>query len=111
MTGYELGDLVLVPFPFADLTGIKKRPAVIVSTAEYHRQRRDIIIMAVTSQFRPTAGDVPVAEWEAAGLIKPSVLKPVLATIARDRIIRRLGRLGPRDRNALLALLRSIVGE
>jgi hypothetical protein len=31
MTGYDFGDIVLVPFPFTDQSGIKKRPAVIVS--------------------------------------------------------------------------------
>jgi hypothetical protein len=30
-TDYRFGDLVLVPFPFTDQTGIKKRPAVVVS--------------------------------------------------------------------------------
>ena len=27
---YAFGDVVLVPFPFTDQTGIKKRPAVVV---------------------------------------------------------------------------------
>jgi mRNA interferase MazF len=34
-TGYSFGDVVLVPFPFTDQSGIKKRPAVIVSSAAY----------------------------------------------------------------------------
>ena len=29
---YAFGDVVLVPFPFTDQTGIKKRPAVVVSS-------------------------------------------------------------------------------
>ncbi len=33
-TGYSFGDIVLVPFPFTDQSGIKKRPAVVVSSAE-----------------------------------------------------------------------------
>ena len=33
-TGYSFGDVVLVPFPFTDQSGSKKRPAVIVSSAE-----------------------------------------------------------------------------
>ena len=31
-TAYQFGDLVLVPFPFTDQTGIKKRPAIVVSS-------------------------------------------------------------------------------
>lgn len=50
MTNYEFGDVVLVPFPFTDLTTIKKRPAVVVSSADYQRERSDLILIAVTSQ-------------------------------------------------------------
>jgi mRNA interferase MazF len=35
MISYDFGDIVLVPFPFTDQSGIKKRPAVIVSSAAY----------------------------------------------------------------------------
>jgi mRNA-degrading endonuclease toxin of MazEF toxin-antitoxin module len=48
-TGYSFGDVVLVPFPFTDQSGSKKRPAVIVSSADYQAQRRDLVIMAITS--------------------------------------------------------------
>ena len=39
-TSYSFGEIVLVPFPFTDQTGIKKRPAVIVSSAAYNVARR-----------------------------------------------------------------------
>ncbi len=83
MTGYEFGDIVLVPFPFTDQSATKRRPAVVISSQVYHRVRPDLIIMAVTSQ-RPTTGsvgEVDVRDWREAGLLKPSVIKPVLTTI------------------------------
>jgi len=81
-TSYSFGDIVLVPFPFTDQTGIKKRPAVIISSAAYNTARRDVVIMAVTSQSRPTGiGEVQVKDWKGAGLIKPSVIKPVIKSI------------------------------
>jgi len=50
------GDVVLVPFPFTDQSGTKRRPAVVISSASYHANRRDIVIMAITSQVRQPLG-------------------------------------------------------
>lgn len=81
-TGSRFGDIVLVPFPFTDQTGLKKRPAVDVSSDAYHRKRIDVVVMALSSQVlrSPDAvGEVLIAEWREAGLPKPSVIKPVFA--------------------------------
>jgi mRNA interferase MazF len=111
--GCEFGDVVLVPFPFTDQTTTKKRPAVVVSSDTYHRDRPDVILMAVTSQVRPAAGvgEVAVQRWKEAGLLKPSVLKPLLATVERGLLIRKLGRLKEQDRDALQRALKAILGE
>lgn len=103
MTGYSFGDLVLVPFPFTDLSAAKKRPAVIISSTAYHQARPDVIVMAVTSQLRPATilGEVLVQHWQAAGLLKPSVIKPVITTLERTLLIKTLGRLQEDDRRAL----------
>ena len=76
----SFGDVVLVPFPFTDQSGAKKRPAVIVSGSAYNASRRDLVIMAITNQVRQPFGfaEALVTDWQFAGLIKPSVLKPVL---------------------------------
>ena len=111
--GCEFGDIVLVPFPFTDQTATKKRPAVVVSSDAYHRDRPDVILMAVTSQLRPAAGigEVAVQRWKEAGLLKPSVLKPLLATVEKGLVIRKLGRLEAPDRQVLLRELQTILGE
>jgi mRNA-degrading endonuclease toxin of MazEF toxin-antitoxin module len=112
-TGCEFGDVVLVPFPFTDQTTTKKRPAVVVSSEAYHRDRPDVILMAVTSQVRPAAGvgETAVQRWKEAGLLKPSVLKPLLATVEKGLVIRKLGKLEDPDRDALRQSLEAILGE
>jgi mRNA interferase MazF len=112
-TDMEFGDIVLVPFPFTDQTAAKQRPAVVVSSSAYQRDRPDLIILAVTSQVRPRSnfGEAAIAQWEEAGLIKPSVLKPLLATIERGLVRRKLGRLGSEDRDTLRRVLDEIIGE
>ncbi len=112
MTGFEFGDVVLVPFPFTDQTATKKRPAVVVNSLAYHQHRPDLIVMAVTSQVQPAPalGDVPVSEWRHAGLLKPSVVKPVLTTIEARLVIKKLGRLHEADAGALKQALAVILG-
>lgn len=109
---YNFGDVVLVPFPFTDQTAIKKRPAIVVSSAEYHRQRQDLIFMPITSQitFRSVFGEVTLVHWKEAGLPKPSVTKPILATLENGLVIRQLGTLRQEDIKAIQRTLRMIVG-
>ena len=106
------GDVVLVPFPFTDQTASKQRPAVVISTAAYNAARPDIILMAVTSQLRASAafGEVWLSNWQAAGLLKPSAVKPVIATLEASLVIRQLGTLVSDDANALRSALDAIIG-
>lgn len=112
MTGYEFGDIVLVPFPFTDQSATKRRPAVVISSSAYHRVRPDLIIMAITSQ-PPTAGalgEVVIGDWREAGLLKPSVLKPVLTTIDTALLVKKLGRLNGPDQVLLRQAIAQIIG-
>jgi mRNA interferase MazF len=111
-TGYSFGDVVLVPFPFTDQSGGKKRPAVIVSSADYQARRRDLVIMAITSQVRPRPAfaEFNVVAWKTAGLIAPSAVKPVLATIEKRLVLKTLGQLQPADIRSLRTSLDQILG-
>ena len=86
-------DVVLVPFPFTDQSGTKKRPAVIVSSHGYNASRRDTVIMAITSQVRTPLGfgEAMLGDWQGAGLVKESVLKPVFTTIEQGLVVRVMG--------------------
>ena len=108
----RFGDVVLVPFPFTDQTALKQRPAVVVSSAAYNRAKPDLILMAVTSQFRqaPTLGEVWLQDWQAAGLLKPSVVKPLIASLEQGLILRQLGALAPKDLDAMRLSLSQILG-
>jgi mRNA interferase MazF len=111
MTGFDFGDVVLVPFPFTDQSTIKKRPAVVVSSARYNSERPDVIIMAITSQLRSESPfDVPVIDWQSANLLKPSAIKPLIATVEQRLILKRLGALTPRDLQAAAQGLKQLLG-
>lgn len=112
MSDYDFGDVVLVPFPFTDQSTTKQRPAVVVSSTRYHAERPDLILMAVTSMRRdsPPVGELSVRGWQAAGLLKPSAIKPILTTIEKRLVRKRLGMLNDDDRAGLRQALALILG-
>jgi mRNA interferase MazF len=109
---FEFGDVVLAPFPFTNQAASKQRPAVIVSNQTYNRVRPDVVIMAITSQIRSilALNEASVSEWRAAGLLKPSVIKPVFATLQQALIIRQLGVLATIDQTVLREIIAQTLG-
>jgi len=109
---FEFGDVVLVPFPFTSHAASKRRPAAIVSNAAYARARPDLVLMAITGQLRPRLDDhdLVLADWAAAGLVKPSAVKPVFATLEQTLVLREMGRLGEADAAALRRLIAGVIG-
>ena len=103
------GEVVLVPFPFTDQTAAKRRPAAVVSAQAYNARHPDIVLMPITSQLRADArpDDAVIEQWQAAGLLKPSAIKPVIATVEQSLVIRSLGRLAEADCKMLGAILGS----
>jgi mRNA interferase MazF len=105
--GYEIGDVVVVRFPFTSQEAAKQRPAAVISSAAYNSNRPDIVLLAITSQIRSPLGfgEALIKDWQAAGLLKPSVFKPILFTIEQTLVRKVLGRLSVRDQQAMEQLL------
>ena len=103
MTIYELGDIVLVPFPFSNLLTTKKRPAVVISSTQYNILTADIVIIAITSQTQRVLGigECIIEDYQAAGLYKNSTIKPAIATIEQTLVLKKLGKLSSNDLNSL----------
>jgi mRNA interferase MazF len=102
------GDVLLVPFPFSDLSATKVRPAVVVSSPAYHSAEPDLIMAAITSNVAAATGpmDYVLQDWQTAGLRYPSALKPVLFTLDPAHIIYRIGALTLADQNMVDERLR-----
>jgi mRNA interferase MazF len=111
MTNYNFGDVILVPFPFTDHSSIKQRPSVVISNDAYHLAYLDIIVMAITSQPRANnIGEVFISKWKEAGLLKPSVIKPVFTTLEKSLIIAKLGQLDDVDKQELRKNVFNVLG-
>lgn len=79
MPNSSKNDIILVRYPFSDLSGAKVRPAVVVSAPHVSQ---DIFIVPLTSKTTSLiAGEFPLADWTRAGLNVPTAVKRGLYTI------------------------------
>ncbi len=111
MIVYNKGDVILVPFPFSDQIGSKKRPAIIVSSSNYNKSKPDLIIMALTSQISKTLnlGECVIKDWKQAGLLKQSLIKPLISSIEQTLVLKKLGSLSSTDMTSLNKVLKEIL--
>lgn len=98
---FESFDVVVVPFPFSDRRTVKRRPALIVSSADFNRAHRQSILTMITSTGTDWPSDTMIEGWREAGLNVPCKARFKLFTLDDALIIRRLGRLTKRDANAV----------
>ena len=49
---YNPGDILIVPFPFSDLSAVKQRPVLVLSKREYNLSSEDIIVCGITSNIK-----------------------------------------------------------
>jgi mRNA interferase MazF len=101
--------VVLIPFPFADLTATKARPALVASGRELLNAEGKIVVAAITSNVKAHAGatNLLLTGWRACGLLKPSVVTSWLATLAPDLVLMRIGALNGEQMRAVESRLRA----
>ncbi|MBI3097581.1 MAG: type II toxin-antitoxin system PemK/MazF family toxin [Planctomycetes bacterium] len=109
----DRGDLVLLPFPFTDLSTQKRRPAVVVSPDRLHAVTEDRVVVAVTSNLtaRLPGGAIPLSSRDLVRgrLPAPSLILPgKVFTLHRTLVVKVLGRLRPDTLESLLSALRAL---
>ena len=105
MPSYSRGSVVLVRFPFSDLTSAKVRPGIIVSAPH---QSQDVFVVPLTSKLsRLQQGEFELHDWQAAGLNVASALKRGIFTVHQSLIIKEVGALSARDADELEKSLRA----
>jgi mRNA interferase MazF len=97
MTSFEV---VLVPFPFADLSDVKKRPCLVLSSYKPRSLSEHVVLAMMTSQLSGIRFpfDVELSHATAAGLPKPTLVRlGKIVTLESKLIVKSLGRLHVRD--------------
>ena len=108
MPSYSKSEVILVRYPFSDLSSAKVRPAIIVNASHVSQ---DVIIVPLTSKLSPLlAGEFALADWKAAGLNVASAAKRGLFTIHQSLVIKSIGSLSAADATSLDSSLRVWLG-
>jgi mRNA interferase MazF len=104
MANFSTNDVLLVRYPFTDLTSAKVRPAVVVAGFP---GSPDHIIVPLTSRVTGlAAGEFALADWRDAGLHVPTAVKRGIYTVHASLILKPVGKLNPVDATTLEASLR-----
>jgi mRNA interferase MazF len=94
---FESLEVVVVPFPFTDRLAAKRRPALIVSSANFNRAHRQSILTMITSARGDWPSDVAIRDWRQAGLDVPCKVRFKLFTLDDSLIVRKLWTLSRGD--------------
>jgi mRNA interferase MazF len=104
MPSCSKNDIILVRYPFSDLSSSKVRPAVVVGAPHVSQ---DIIIAPLTSKTSPLLeGEFVLSEWAAAGLNVVTAVKRGLYTVHESLVIKVIGQLVDADAEQLEQSLR-----
>lgn len=108
---YEQFDVVRMPFPFSDAAMRKHRPGVVISSrAAFGAESGCAVIAMVTTGTRSSFPlDVPLRQWEKAGLLKACLMRMKLFTVDTKLIEKKLGRLQAEDRRKVAQALRRLI--
>jgi mRNA interferase MazF len=90
-------DVVVVPFPFSDKGGEKRRPALVLSGTTFNGAGHTILAMITTQGHHPWPGDCNLEDLADAGLPLPCIVRLKLFTLDNRIILRPLGRLSDAD--------------
>ncbi len=92
-TAYRQGDIVLVSFPFTDLTSSKRRPALVLSPDSFNAAGEDLVLAAITSLITDDPGAVLLQRGDFAEgqLPKTSLVKTTkLITLHSSLVAKRI---------------------
>ena len=108
MPSFSKYDVILVRYPFSDLTASKVRPAIVVNQPHVSE---DSLIVPLTSRTNTLlAGEFVLTDWAIAGLNVSSAVKRGIYTVHSSLIIKSIGQLSSQDAQQLDRSIRQWLG-
>jgi mRNA interferase MazF len=105
---YKQRDIVLVPFPYSDLSSAKRRPVLIISNDSYNESKEDVVVCILTSNTFSDEYSIPITNdsLEYGLLPEPSVIKAAkLFTIHQMKIVKKFSILNTETFKSINSIL------
>lgn len=105
---FKQGEIVIIPFPFTDLSSIKQRPVLILSKENYNNKTEDIIICGITSNPKAIEFSVIIDNnnlKEGQIPIKSKVKVDKIFTLNQQLVIKKVATLDKETLNQVLTKL------
>ncbi|MBI2583623.1 MAG: type II toxin-antitoxin system PemK/MazF family toxin [Candidatus Aenigmarchaeota archaeon] len=102
------GNVIVVPFPFSDLSSVKRRPALVVSVLHGN----DIVLCQITSKKRHDRYSIQLekSDFETGFLPASSFIRPNMLFTAEDSIVMyRIGSIKSQKLNEVVESLCKIL--
>ena len=93
----EPWNVVVVPFPFVEKAGTKRRPALVLSKTSFNQGGNTVLAMITTRAHQPWPGDTPIVRIDEAGLNVSCIVRLKLFTLDNRLIAGRIGHLSSLD--------------
>lgn len=111
---YNQQDIVLLPFPYSDLSTSKKRPALVLSNNDFNKQSSDLICCLITTNPKQDKYSIHIDEnnVENGKLFFKSRIKPYrIFTVDSKIILKKLCKLKTDKFNETIENLHKIISK
>ncbi|MGI9567389.1 MAG: type II toxin-antitoxin system PemK/MazF family toxin [Nitrosopumilus sp.] len=108
----ERGDIVLVPFPFTDMSQSKLRPVLIISNVSYNKASSNFVCCGITSNLNNKKNSILLdnVDMKSGELVKKSRIKfDNIFTLQKDLAVKKIGQINSKKlKNTINSIIKLI---
>ncbi len=109
---YNQREIILVPFPYSDLSSLKRRPVLVISNNNYNKNYPDILVTVITSNLYKDDYSVELQnnDLEVGVLPEQSIIKcHKLFTIDQSQVLKRFSIVSEKKFDEVIVFLNKLI--
>jgi len=109
---FERGEIILVPFPFTDMSKSKLRPVLVISNTSHNKKSSDFVCCGITSNLNNKNDSIPIndADMIEGALAKKSRIKfSNIFTLQKNLAVKKIGQLGSKKLDVTINSIKDLI--